>query len=630
MHVLVLPSWYPTTERPQNGLYFVDQAAALARAGLRVGVLYPELQSLRHGSLRRLRRKHFQYAFHTERGLPTLRQYGWNVLWRSPLRFDLRIWMAERLARRYVARMGIPDVVHAHSARWAAAAAARIGTWLSRPYVVTEHFSGFRRGILSARERRLAREGFGQAAAVLAVSASLRGVLETTGMVPGGRIQVVPNMVDDALFTRPPAPREAAPFRFFALGHLHPWKGYHVLLDAFHRAFADAPHVRLTIGGDGPEAERLQRQARRQGLAGRVTFCGAMTRPAVRDALWASNAFVHSSFQETKHGQADFTIEHGLPTLRRYGWNVLWRAPLRHRLRIRMAQRLTRRYIEHLGRPDLVHVQSVRWAGVAAARIEREHGIPYVVTEHFSGFRRSSVSSHELDLAQRGFEAAQHVAAVSTRLRRTLDARDLVDRDRVRIVPNMVDTRFFRLPPEERRPRPFRFFALAHLQPWKGMEVLLRAFARSFRSAPEVQLTIGGDGPERERLRALARRLSIAPQVTFAGRLTRRAVRAALWQANAFVHPSFEETFGVVLIEAMATGLPVVATACGGPEDIVTSATGTLVPPRDAEAFARAMQELYDTVDRYDPTRIRQYAMRQFGTDAFIRRVTSMYDAALS
>ena len=299
MHVLVLPSWYPTTERPQNGLYFVDQAAALARAGLRVGVLYPELQSLRHGSLRRLRRKHFQYAFHTERGLPTLRQYGWNVLWRSPLRFDLRIWMAERLARRYVARMGIPDVVHAHSARWAAAAAARIGTWLSRPYVVTEHFSGFRRGILSARERRLAREGFGQAAAVLAVSASLRGVLETTGMVPGGRIQVVPNMVDDALFTRPPAPREAAPFRFFALGHLHPWKGYHVLLDAFHRAFADAPHVRLTIGGDGPEAERLQRQARRQGLAGRVTFCGAMTRPAVRDALWASNAFVHSSFQET-------------------------------------------------------------------------------------------------------------------------------------------------------------------------------------------------------------------------------------------------------------------------------------------------------------------------------------------
>ena len=331
-----------------------------------------------------------------------------------------------------------------------------------------------------------------------------------------------------------------------------------------------------------------------------------------------------------KHLQFAFDIEQGIPTLRRFGWNIFWRLPVRHRVRIRDARLLTRRYIEAFGRPDFIHAQSARWAGAAAAEIKLELDIPYVITEHFTGFQREALSRTGLRLARKGFDTARQIAAVSPSLRNHLAAQNLVARDRVQVIPNMVDGDFFTPPPEPRASDVFRFFALSHLQPWKGLDVLLNAFAQAFQPDDKIQLTIGGDGPERQRLKRLTQDLSVADHVEFAGQLTRKEVRSALWDADAFVHPSFEETFGVVLIEAMATGVPVLATACGGPEEIVTPETGMLVAPRNVGALAQAMQELYDTADRYDPTRIRRYAVQQFGTHAFVQRATRMYEAATS
>ena len=76
MHVLVLPSWYPTTEAPRTGIYFVEQIQCLQDHGLKMGVVYPEQQSLRRCSGAALRRKHWQTEWTDHFGIPTLRQYG--------------------------------------------------------------------------------------------------------------------------------------------------------------------------------------------------------------------------------------------------------------------------------------------------------------------------------------------------------------------------------------------------------------------------------------------------------------------------------------------------------------------------------------------------------------------------
>ncbi|PSQ91003.1 MAG: glycosyltransferase family 4 protein, partial [Bacteroidetes bacterium QS_4_64_154] len=98
MHVLVVPSWYPTTEAPLQGIYFAEQAQILHDHGLTVGVVYPEQQSLRHLSWDALRRKHFQTAWTTDHDVPVLRRYGWNVWWRAPPGMRVRVRQAVRLA----------------------------------------------------------------------------------------------------------------------------------------------------------------------------------------------------------------------------------------------------------------------------------------------------------------------------------------------------------------------------------------------------------------------------------------------------------------------------------------------------------------------------------------------------
>lgn len=319
--------------------------------------------------------------------------------------------------------------------------------------------------------------------------------------------------------------------------------------------------------------------------------------------------------------------EAGLPTVRRHSWNIFWKLPLGIRLRICDARQLVQRYIDRFGRPDLIHAHSGFWAGAAAAHISRSHDLPFVLTEHYSGLE--SLSSWRTQLMCTSFQQATKLSAVSRSLRTKMAICEPLP-DRIRILYNMVDAGFFTASPKREPSSPFRFFTLSNFHPWKGIDLLLKAFATSFRSTSNVKLMIGGDGPNRHSIEQLARTLQIDQKLNFMGTMSRTEVRDALWQSDAFVLPSRRETFGVPLIEAMATGLPIVATASGGPEDIVNPTVGRLTPPENVTALAQALQEMYHTVDQYDPTAIREQAVRRFGTDIFVRRTISLYEDALS
>ena len=90
------------------------------------------------------------------------------------------------------------------------------------------------------------------------------------------------------------------------------------------------------------------------------------------------------------------------------------------------------------------------------------------------------------------------------------------------------------------------------------------------------------------------------------------------------------ESFGSVLVEALACGTPVVATRCGGPEDIVTEAVGMLVPKEDSEALADAFQAVLDHPERYDPARLRAYAVESFSWERIARQTVALYQEAVA
>jgi len=325
-----------------------------------------------------------------------------------------------------------------------------------------------------------------------------------------------------------------------------------------------------------------------------------------------------------------FAEEEGIPTLRGLGWFIPKLLPA-GMVFLARAQHLVHEYVKRFGVPDLVHAHSALWGGVAALRVQQALGVPYLLTEHFSGFLEGTIGPFRAAYAKKAFVGASLVLAVSKPLAVTLKKYG-VEEQKLRVVPNMVDVNYFTLPPKQRQEMPFRFVTVAFLTKGKGLHILFQAFAIAFGREKHVRLMVGGDGPQRSELEELARRLGIADQVVFLGLLGREGVREAMWQANVFVLPSLAETFGVVLIEALSTGLPVVATRCGGPEDIVRDGVGILCDPGDVHGLANALVEIYRDYPAYRKreAQIRQYAVDVFSSKAVARSLLDVYEEILS
>jgi glycogen synthase len=137
--------------------------------------------------------------------------------------------------------------------------------------------------------------------------------------------------------------------------------------------------------------------------------------------------------------------------------------------------------------------------------------------------------------------------------------------------------------------------ALGRVVDKKGFDLLLRAFKLVADKHPDVDLTIGGDGPALPSLRQLAADLGLVERVRLPGRLARPEVAAAMAGAEVFVMPSRLEPFGIVLLEAWRAGRPLIATSRGGPPEFVSDGEdGLLADPFDIDALAQALDRVLD------------------------------------
>ncbi len=271
-----------------------------------------------------------------------------------------------------------------------------------------------------------------------------------------------------------------------------------------------------------------------------------------------------------------------------------------------------------------MHAHNVFPAGIAAARFAARHGIPLVVTEHSSAYRRGLLSNGELAHAESVLAQAAAVIAVSPAQAAVLP----MARDRVRVIPNVVPIEDFRLRDEEAA-RSEPILCIAALTPVKGLPVLLRAYAglpADLRT--RHRLRIIGDGPDRAGLVALTARLDLRGQVDFAGYLAPERVREELARAALVVSASDTETFGLTLVEALAAGVPFVATDSGGPRSIWRPGAGVLVPPGSPADLARGLEAALTDNSLQAPEQDRwrrDLAARRFGPDAIATALLTCY-----
>jgi len=316
-------------------------------------------------------------------------------------------------------------------------------------------------------------------------------------------------------------------------------------------------------------------------------------------------------------------------TLRAQGWQLPKLQRANDVLWDHLAERLGREYQRKHGVPDIIHAHGGIPAALAASDLAEHWGIPAVVTEHSSAFAEGVLSPHQLARAAAGFRRVNRIIVVSRALARTLAP--IAGSTPIDVIPNLVDPDFFTLPHVPRAESgTFRFLAVALFLPVKRMDVLVRAFANAFQGR-DVSLEIVGGGAGEDTIRRLAKDLGIGAQVHWTGLLPRPEVREAMWRSHALVLSSDVETFGVVAIEAMATGIPVVSTACGGPEDIVREGqSGFLVAPGDwhglGDAMRRVVVERAVWGQRVD--RIREYAAGKFSAEAVVNQLILAYQRA--
>src|SRR5204863_9975228 len=126
-------------------------------------------------------------------------------------------------------------------------------------------------------------------------------------------------------------------------------------------------------------------------------------------------------------------------------------------------------------------------------------------------------------------------------------------------------------------------------------------------------------------LQVLSERLRLNGQVAFLRRMSRRSLIEELDNCDALVLPSTIETFGVVLIEALARGKPVVATRCGGPEAFIGEQDGIVVAADDTEELSQALSAMRDRAAAYDPEKLRERAIAQFGPEKLVENLTQLY-----
>jgi glycosyltransferase involved in cell wall biosynthesis len=322
------------------------------------------------------------------------------------------------------------------------------------------------------------------------------------------------------------------------------------------------------------------------------------------------------------HFQVKEYVEDGINTIRLHGWNILMmRNSLGINLWIKQSLILFNKYIKKYGKPDIIHVHCGLYGGIVAKLIKQQHDIPYVITEHSSIVMNHLLDDYHKKLLKEAYNTSDKLISVSRKLK---EGMKVYTKKEIVVIPNIVDTAIFKYEANQRDSK-FKFVSVCMLKSDKNIELLLRAFENAFKNNEQIGLMVIGDGPEKYKLESVAEELGIKKQVEFLGAVERKDLSKYLQKASAFALPSNYETFGVAYIEALACGLPIITTKCGGPEDFYEEKLGYIIPKGDMQSLSSAMRDMVINYDRFKKDEISKYIKEKFSKKVIVERIKKVY-----
>lgn len=339
----------------------------------------------------------------------------------------------------------------------------------------------------------------------------------------------------------------------------------------------------------------------------------------IRDEKGSVTKGVH--IEERREGQLHETIVYyyvGKSLLP--GWDK-WISYIRYR---ELYRQITGKFMQQWGKPALVHVHIAFKAGLEALELFRKEGIPYLLTEQWTAYlpeakpNWSMLPFYQRRVVSRVVEGAAAVLPVSAYLAKAMQLH--WPKKRYEVVPNVVDLQLFQPDPPQPSQK-LRLIHISNLNYQKDPESLFQSLRRLSEKGIDWELDVLG--PDSEEVNQRCRQLGIDGQVHFHGEVPHPILVRFLQRSDALVLYSRYETFGCVLIEAFACGVPVIVSDTDLMKEIVEEGiTGYRVLVNNPEALAHAFEKLNQS--KFLPERIVEEA-RKYRFETIGKRMEEIY-----
>lgn len=280
---------------------------------------------------------------------------------------------------------------------------------------------------------------------------------------------------------------------------------------------------------------------------------------------------------------------------------------------------------KNIGVIDLIHVNIVNRAGLIAFIIKKLKNIPYIITEHWTGY--ASGEFNKITFIKKWFlkqmiKNASAVTTVSNSLKQYMLSFGL--ENKYFVVPNVIESM---KPPPPANNQKVKILTVADLlDSQKNISGIIKAISNISKINSTIEYHIIGDGPDTNKLLELADSLRMNNKfIFFHGRKNNEFVYDFMKKIDFVVINSNFETFSVVATEALVNGKPVITTICGGPEEFVTNEQGILIDKGNQVQLEEAIVKMISTYKNYDASKLNTYISEKFNYETIGRQFYEIY-----
>lgn len=283
------------------------------------------------------------------------------------------------------------------------------------------------------------------------------------------------------------------------------------------------------------------------------------------------------------------------------------------------------------GKPTIIHHHGILNNVYLSGFIAKYFKVPYVLTEHSPIEETENIKLHNpfdnIYSVKRFVRDAQERVAVSAFFSKKYQQIFGAD---YTVIPNLVSDFFIQPINYYTNASVFYFLSIGNLEAIKNHKLLIQAFAKAFNGNEKIKLKIVGTGSLITSLKNEVEKQQIALQVEFAGYLSRDEIKEVIYNSACLVVSSIKESFGVVLIEALFGGLPLISTKCGGPESIINESNGYLTENNDVEDLANKLQLMFNNYKMFNREKIKEDAIAKYSENIVSKELIQLYNRVLN